>query len=196
MAVDADAARIEWGNALRKAFSPAGVSNPEDGSLNQVGERSIRHEEEAEAARSHTHVRTHSRPTRPPARPVTNQEFFKPKRIIIQLNDPNKKKWGDAERAALLAGIEKHGIGKWREIIGDSGDLTRYDETTVRVKASKLMGTQSLARHVGWKGDQAAVEREYAKHKRIGEATGCWKSGYLVENEEGAVAKALEAWTD
>jgi len=70
MAVDADAARIEWGNALRKAFSPAGVSNPEDGSLNQVGERSIRHEEEAEAARSHTHVRTHSRPTRPPARPT------------------------------------------------------------------------------------------------------------------------------
>ena len=151
-------------------------------------------------ARAHTHdprsTRTHSRPTRPPARLVTNQEFFKPKRIIIQLNDPNKKKWGDAERAALLAGIEKHGIGKWREIIGDSGDLTRYDETTVRVKASKLMGTQSLARHVGWKGDQAAVEQEYAKHKRIGEATGCWKSGYLVENEEGAVAKALEAWTD
>ena len=53
-----------------------------------------------------------------------------------------------------------------------------------------------MARHVGWKGDQAAVEQAYAKHKRIGEATGCWKSGYLVENEEGAVAKALEAWTD
>ena len=112
------------------------------------------------------------------------------------MNDPNKKKWGDAERDALLAGIEKHGIGKWREIINDSEHLTRYDETTVRVKASKLMGTQSLARHVGWKGDLAAVEREYAKHKRIGEETGCWKSGYLVENEEGAVAKALGAWKE
>ena len=73
MAVDADAARIEWGNALRKAFSPAGVSNPEDGSLNQVGERSIRHEE-AEEARSRTHTRStiHDTPARthdPPARP-------------------------------------------------------------------------------------------------------------------------------
>ncbi len=75
MAVDADAARIEWGNALRKAFSPAGVSNPEDGSLNQVGERSIRHEE-AEEARSRTHTRStihpHALTTHPPARPPRN----------------------------------------------------------------------------------------------------------------------------
>lgn len=122
------------------------------------------------------------------------QEFFKPKRIIIQLNDPQKKKWGEEERDALLAGIEKHGIGKWREIINDSEHLHRYDETTVRVKASKLMGTQSLARHVGWKGDKAAVEREFNKHKTIGEQTGCWKSGYVVENEDGDVAKALAGW--
>lgn len=55
------------------------------------------------------------------------------------------------------------------------------------------MGSQSLARYPGWKGDRAAVEAEYAANKAIGDATGCWKSGVLVEDDHGSVAKALAA---
>lgn len=56
-----EAAKIAWGNEMRRQFSPAGVSL-EDGSI--------------------------------------NQDFFKPKKIIIQLNEA--KRWGEQEKAALL----------------------------------------------------------------------------------------------
>ena len=36
------------------------------------------------------------------------------------------------------------------------------------------------------------MEIEFKKNKEIGEATGCWKSGMLVEDDEGSVKKALE----
>eukprot|EP00889_Picochlorum_renovo_P002437 jgi/Picre1/29467/NNA_004855.t1 len=119
-----EAAKIAWGNEMRRQFSPAGVSL-EDGSI--------------------------------------NQDFFKPKKIIIQLTEA--KRWGEQEKAALLKFI--------------------------RLKTARLLGIQSLARHMGWKGDTAAVEAEYAKHKKIGEALGCWKGGVLVENDAGQVAQAL-----
>jgi len=51
-----------------------------------------------------------------------------------------------------LQGLEKHGIGRWREI-GEEF-LPRWDDQAIRVKASRLMGTQSLARYIGWKGDR------------------------------------------
>jgi hypothetical protein len=56
-----EAAKIAWGNEMRRQFSPAGVSL-EDGSI--------------------------------------NQDFFKPKKIIIQLTEA--KRWGEQEKAALL----------------------------------------------------------------------------------------------
>lgn len=118
-----------------------------------------------------------------------NQDFFKPKRIIIQLTEA--RRWGEAEKIALLKGIEKHGVGKWREIISEHAELGRYDDQFIRLKTARLLGTQSLARHMGWKGDCAAVEAEYEKHKRLGERLGCWKGGVLVENENGDVGKAL-----
>lgn len=118
-----------------------------------------------------------------------NQDFFKPKRIIIQLTEA--KRWGESEKLALLQGIEKHGVGKWREIIQDYADLSRYDDQFIRLKTARLLGTQSLARHMGWKGDALAVQKEYEFHKKLGEELGCWKGGVLVENDQGSVAQAL-----
>ena len=70
--------------------------------------------------------------------------------------------------------------------------LRQWDETALRIKASRLIGSQNLtARYAGWKGTRAAVELEYGRNKRIGERTGCWKSGVLVEDHLGTVAKAL-----
>ncbi len=45
-------------------------------------------------------------------------------------------------------------MGKWREMIqAFPAELGRYKDTDVRVHAARLLGTQSLARHVGWKGE-------------------------------------------
>jgi hypothetical protein len=118
-----------------------------------------------------------------------NQEFFKPKKIIIQLTED--RKWGQPEREALYRGLEKHGVGKWREMITEYPELRRYDEQFIRIKASRLLGTQSLARHVGWKGNRVAVDAEREKHRVLGERLGCWKGGVLVEDDRGSVAKAL-----
>lgn len=118
-----------------------------------------------------------------------DQSFFKPKKVVFETVN---KKWGEEERANLLRGIERYGLGEWgamkRELLPD------WDTLSLRVKASRMMGTQSLARYPkGWRGDAAAVEAEYAKNKAIGEATGCWKSGTLVEDDHGSVAKYMEA---
>ena len=43
-------------------------------------------------------------------------------------------------------------MGKWREI-GEEF-LQRWDDQAIRVKAARLMGTQSLARYIGWKGNE------------------------------------------
>ena len=88
-------------------------------------------------------------------------------------------------------GLEKHGVGKWREMIQEFSELRRYDEQFIRIKAARLLGTQSLARHVGWKGARAAVDAEREKHRQLGERLGCWKAGVLVEDNSGSVAKAL-----
>jgi hypothetical protein len=90
-----------------------------------------------------------------------------------------------------MQGLEKHGVGRWREIIQEHQELKRYDEQYIRIKVARLLGIQSLARHMGWKGDRAAVEREHAKHRQLGEELGCWKGGMLVEDDSGSVSKAL-----
>ena len=43
-------------------------------------------------------------------------------------------------------------MGKWREIITEHAELKRYDDQFIRIKAARMLGTQSLARHIGWKG--------------------------------------------
>lgn len=55
-----------------------------------------------------------------------------------------------------MQGLEKHGVGKWREISEEL--LPKWDDQALRVKAARLMGTQSLARYVGWKGGWAGVK--------------------------------------
>lgn len=44
------------------------------------------------------------------------------------------------------------------------------------------MGRQSLVEYINdqWKGDNRAIEHEYARNKAIGTFLGCWKSGMLV----------------
>lgn len=51
-------------------------------------------------------------------------------------------------------GIEKYGIGGWNDISAEL--LPKWDDQAIRVKASRLMGSQSLARYVGWKGSKCA----------------------------------------
>ena len=50
-------------------------------------------------------------------------------------------------------GLEQHGIGKWREI--SEKFLPRWDDQALRLKAVRLMGSQSLARYIGWKGSKS-----------------------------------------
>ena len=69
----------------------------------------------------------------------------------------------------------------------------QWDETALRIKASRLMGSQSLARYPNWKGSRAEVDAEQARNRALGEQTGCWKSGVLVEDDYGSVAKAIAA---
>ena len=117
-----------------------------------------------------------------------DQSFFKPKRVVFE---GASKKWGAVEKDKLYAGIAKYGIGEWGQI--KEKLLPEWDTLNLRVKASRLMGTQSLARYPkGWKGDKAAVDAEYEKHKKVGEATGCWKNGTLVEDDHGSAAKYME----
>jgi len=71
--------------------------------------------------------------------------------------------------------------------------LPRWDETALRIKASRLLGTQSLARYPGWRGDRAAVAAEAARNRAVGEAAGCWKGGVLVDDGSGAVPAAFAA---
>ena len=53
-----------------------------------------------------------------------------------------------------LQGIEKHGVGQWRDIGAEL--LPRWDDTTLRLKAARLLGSQSLARYMRWKGDRCS----------------------------------------
>ena len=125
-----------------------------------------------------------SKNTTPPSKPSPPPPTKKNKVIIVE-----DKKWGPAERDALYKGLETFGVGGWRAMVDNL--LPRWDETALRIKAGRLMGTQSLARYVGWKGSRERVDAEFAKNKELGEATGCWKGGVLVEDDAGSVAAEL-----
>ena len=51
-----------------------------------------------------------------------------------------------------MQALEKHGVGNWREI--SEQYLPKWDDQAIRIKASRLMGSQSLARYIGWKGNR------------------------------------------
>jgi hypothetical protein len=119
------------------------------------------------------------------------QQFFKPTKIVFETSG---KKWGDDQRQKLYEGLHIFGVGEWMKMKehfhNELGEWTTLD---LRVKASRMLGTQSLSRYPkGWKGTKEEVDLEYEKHKEIGEKTGCWKSGTLVEDDDGSVAKLLK----
>ena len=62
------------------------------------------------------------------------------------------KKWGAAERDLLYQGLERFGVGKWGDMSAQL--LPRWDDQALRVKTTRLLGSQSLARYVGWRGDR------------------------------------------
>lgn len=55
-------------------------------------------------------------------------------------------------RCIMLQGLEKHGVGRWREI-GEEF-LPKWDDQALRVKTTRLLGSQSLARYIGWQGNR------------------------------------------
>ena len=55
----------------------------------------------------------------------------------------------------LVQALEKNGVGNWREI--SEQYLPKWDDQAIRIKASRLMGSQSLARYVGWKGNRYSM---------------------------------------
>ena len=63
-------------------------------------------------------------------------------------------------------------MGKWREISAQL--LPAWEDQQIRIRAAKLLGSQSLARYTGWRGGRQAVMAECAKNRAIGEATACW----------------------
>merc|ERR1711879_571623 len=103
------------------------------------------------------------------------------------------KKWGDKEKDLLLQAIEKHGIGSWALV--KSEFLPQWEATELRIKTARVMGRQSLVQYIDvkWKGTPADVEREYQRNKAIALKYNCWKGGVLVNDDEGLVAKVLEA---
>ena len=53
-----------------------------------------------------------------------------------------------------LQGIELYGVGKWREI---SNHLPDWNDNELRSRTAKLLGSQSLAAYIGWRGRKYAV---------------------------------------
>ena len=119
-----------------------------------------------------------------------NQQFFKPKKVVYAAE---KAKWNDDDKENLYKGIEKYGIdpSSWKKIIEEF--CPGRDVLFIRIKASRLIGSQGLNRYHGWSGTKEEMIAEYNRNKAIGEATGCWKNGTLVEDDHGSVHKYMEA---
>mmetsp|Transcript_25891 Transcript_25891/g.49223 ORF Transcript_25891/g.49223 Transcript_25891/m.49223 type:complete len:157 (+) Transcript_25891:117-587(+) len=114
------------------------------------------------------------------------QDFFKPQKVMFV----QEKTWGIEEKEKLYQGIEEYGVGEWNKV--KEALLPKWEAQQLRIKASRLFGSQSLARYNGSKFTQSQVEAEYAQNKAIGEQTGCWKAGVLVEDDNGSVMLALK----
>ena len=96
------------------------------------------------------------------------------------------------DEADLPVLIEKHGIdpSSWRKIIDEF--CPGREVLFIRIKASRAIGSQGLNRYHGWIGSKADVQAEYERNKQIGLATGCWKGGILVENDNKDAEAAIK----
>lgn len=104
------------------------------------------------------------------------------------------RSWSPTETELLCTGIEKHGIGSWKDIRREY--LNKWDEQSIRIKATKLLGCQNLKRYEGWKGTKEDMRFEKEKNRALGESNGCWKCGCLVEDLHENVSKTLHHRTD
>ncbi|KAF9194122.1 hypothetical protein BGZ51_001101 [Haplosporangium sp. Z 767] len=117
-----------------------------------------------------------------------NQDYFRPPKGA---KAEVARKWTDKERELLIKGIEKYGIGHFREISEEF--LPSWSGNDLRVKSIRLMGRQNLQLYKDWKGNEQDIAREFELNKAIGLKYGAWKAGTLVADDDGLVAKAIEA---
>eukprot|EP00879_Flechtneria_rotunda_P007372 GHRR01007733.1.p1 GENE.GHRR01007733.1~~GHRR01007733.1.p1 ORF type:complete len:199 (+),score=46.31 GHRR01007733.1:559-1155(+) len=115
-----------------------------------------------------------------------NQDFFKPKKVVTV----TERRWGEYERQKLYKGLEKHGVGKWRDIGTEL--LPGWDENSIRLKAAKLLGCQNLSWYQGRRFTRAEAEFEFESNKQVGAQTGCWKQGMLVNDSKGILRAHLQ----
>ncbi|KAK3816570.1 MAG: hypothetical protein J3Q66DRAFT_199828 [Benniella sp.] len=116
-----------------------------------------------------------------------NQDYFRPPKGA---RVDAARKWTDKERELLVKGIQKYGIGHFRDIADDF--LPSWSGNDLRVKTMRMMGRQNLQLYKDWKGNEKDIAREYELNKAIGLKYGAWKGGTLVADDEGLVAKAIE----
>ncbi|KAI8820736.1 uncharacterized protein EV422DRAFT_496437 [Fimicolochytrium jonesii] len=119
-----------------------------------------------------------------------NQEYFRPPRGT-KLMGEEVKKWTESDRALLVKGIEKYGIGHFREI--SEALLPAWQPNDLRVKSMRLMGRQNLQEYRGWRGTEEDIKAEFARNNEIGVRLGCWKSGVLVFDDDGLVDAEVKA---
>jgi len=127
-----------------------------------------------------------------------NKPYFEPtlediKKVALEIEGKRKNK--TTERARLVAGIAKHGCGKWHEIQVEF--LPEIEKSAdIQMLAKRLLGAQSLKRYNGWKGALADIESEYEKNKAIGLKFNQWKGNQLVYDTAGLVARELGLLAD
>eukprot|EP01135_Chromosphaera_perkinsii_P010445 Nk52_evm8s2133 gene=Nk52_evmTU8s2133 len=114
-----------------------------------------------------------------------------PQYFMTKTKKVAERKWTDKEKDLLLKGIEEYGIGNFGEI--SKALLPDWTRNDLRVKAMRLMGRQNLSLYKGWKGNKAAIEKEFNRNKEIGDRHGCWKGGMLTTDDAGKVERDIMA---
>ncbi|KAI8872663.1 hypothetical protein GQ42DRAFT_143166 [Ramicandelaber brevisporus] len=99
------------------------------------------------------------------------------------------RKWTEVERGLLIQGIEKYGIGHFREI--SEALLPAWSTNDLRLKTIRLIGRQNLQLYKDWKGDEQAIMAEYELNKQVGLEFSTWKGGVLVYDDDGNVLRRL-----
>ncbi|RKP26352.1 hypothetical protein SYNPS1DRAFT_14309 [Syncephalis pseudoplumigaleata] len=118
-----------------------------------------------------------------------NQAYFRPDPSVFQA--VTERKWTEKERGLLVRGIEKYGIGHFREIAEEY--LPDWSGNDLRLKCIRLIGRQNLQLYRDWRGDAAAIQREYERNRTIGLALNAWKGGALVYDDDGKVLAEIMA---
>ncbi|KAI9096599.1 hypothetical protein DFS34DRAFT_581366 [Phlyctochytrium arcticum] len=124
-----------------------------------------------------------------------NQEYFRPPRGTTLQDQASTKKWTESDRALLIQGITKHGIGHFRAISEEL--LPDWRPNDLRIKTMRLIGRQNLQAYKDWKGDETEIAKEYERNKELGLRFDCWKAGVLVADDDGNVERiTFNGWFD